>query len=145
MTSNDLPLASATPGAVPHRARVSARARARVATTDRSGKMRAAAARIVSVPAGDARRWWLVAARPVSLRAWLRAQRPDPARVPEGSPVLRRVWALDNWTLGLAVRALSVVLYLAAGALAWAGGHPLRRWSALLVAGVFTAWVLYLH
>jgi hypothetical protein len=149
MTASDMPLASATRERGVDLPRVSARARARIPATLRDGKVGAravsagaAAARAGRIVARDGRRWWLVAARPVSLRAWLRAQRPAAARVPDGSVLLRRAWLVDNWTSGLLLRVAAVALYLTAGALTYLAGHPLRRWSAFLLGAMALAWLV---
>lgn len=130
MTVGDLPVASATPRRSIDRARVSARARARVATTFGDGNT---AAKVRAVVVSDLRRWWLHAARPPSLKAWRRTQRVAIGRVPGDNALLRRLWVLDNWTFGLLVRWLATAMFLAAAGLAWLALHPTRRWFALLV------------
>lgn len=145
VTVSDLPLPPATGDSAmrrPLRARVSARARARVAATARSRKGGSWVLRVAVTVRGDARRWWLVAARPVSLKAWLRTLRPDAARVPDGSKGLRVAWTVDNCSTGVVFRLVGTLLYLAAGAAVWLGAHPLRRWSTMLTLIVFAVWLL---
>lgn len=140
MTVSDMPLASATrdqAGSGALCARVRAHARARLTATVRDGNP---VARALSVVAGDVRSWWLVAARPASLRAWLRACRVEQARVPDGSGLLRGLWLVDNVLLGGLLLVGSVAAYLAAGGLRWLAGHPARRWPALLAAGALIVW-----
>ncbi len=144
VTVGDLPLPPATrvsPKAGPVTPRVSTRARARLHATVRDGKG-SWALRLVSAVRGDLRRWWLVAARPVSLKAWLRTLRPDAARVPDDSGLLRAAWTVDNCSTGVVFRAVGTGLYLLAAAVVWLGAHPLRRWSAILAAVVFAVWLV---
>lgn len=143
VTVGDVPLAPATSVSRPggrFTQRVSTRARARVAATARSGKAGVWVLRLVSTVRADGRRWWLVAARPVSLRAWARTLRPDAARVPESNTLLRRLWAVDNHCTGVAFRAIGTAVYLLAGALVWLGATPIRRWVALLTLTALVIW-----
>jgi hypothetical protein len=116
-------------------------ARARIPATVRDNKIVTALLQMWAAVSGDVRRWWLLAAAPQSLTGWLAGQKP--ARVPDNSQVLRRAWAVDNWTSGLLFAALSVVLFLAGGALRWLAGHPARRW-AFLILGAACATYLWL-
>lgn len=141
MTVSDMPLASDTPESVVDRARVLARARARLAVTFGDVKGLHTAGRFWSVAAADARRWWLVAAQPPSLTGWLAGQRPAERRVPAGNGLLRGLWVVDNWTTGLATNIASIVLFLAAGGLRWLAGHPLRRWAFFILAAALMTWV----
>lgn len=143
MTVSDMPLADAMGQKAvegPLRGWASTRACARLAAIAGYSKWSAAVAVVGSTVVRDARRWWLVATRPVSLRAWLRASRPSAVRVPDDSRVLRGLWLADTWTLGTAVLVVSVGLYLAAGGLRWLAGHPLRRWPTLLAAAALVVW-----
>lgn len=140
MTVGDVTLADATLGNGADSPRVSTRVRARIAITDGDGKL-SVLGRVVAVVRTDLRRWWLIAARPVSLRAWLRTQRPPAHRVPDDNPLLRAGWTADNWSTGLVLRAVSVALYLAAGAAAWLAGHPARRWVFFVLTGAGVALV----
>lgn len=143
VTVSDVPLAPATPVSRPggrFTQRVSTRVRARVAATARSGKAGGRVLRIVSTVRADGHRWWLVAARPVSLRAWVRTLRPDAARVPEGNALLRRLWTVDNHSTGVVFRVVGTAVYLLAGALVWLGATPIRRWAALLALTALVIW-----
>lgn len=134
-----MPMASANGLSAEPRARESTRARARVAGTDGDGN-RGPLGRVVAAVRSDLRRWWLVAARPMSLRAWRRALRPT--RVPDDNGLLRGLWRFDNLTTGLVLRVLSIGLLLAGGAVGWLSCHPLRRWGALGCAAGVAAWLL---
>lgn len=127
---SDMPLASATKPVASRWARASTRARARVAVTFGDTKL----GRLVGAVRADLRRWWLVAARPPSMRTWIRTLRPVVDQVPEGSSTLRRLWMADNYVTGSLMRGLSVAVFLVAGGLAWLSCHPLRRWTAIVLA-----------
>lgn len=136
-TDSDMPLASATPPVAEPRARVSARARARIAGTLGDSKIGRAGATV----AQDVRRAWLVAAEPPSLADWVKATKP-PATVPD-SPLLRVGWYFDAWVTALIFRSVSVVLFLLAGAMAYVSNHPARRVAFLLIsAALITYWLL---
>ena len=107
--------------------------------------VRAAAAKAAATVSEDARRWWLVAAQPPSLTEFVQDLRVDPKRVPDQSTPLRVAWTADNYTTGMVVRALSVVLFLAAAALAWSAGHPLRRWAGIAITTALTIWIVVNH
>jgi hypothetical protein len=142
MTVSDMPLVDATPAAAGSRARVSARARARVPATLRDAKGLATARRIYAVALADARRWWLVAAEPPSLAGWLAGQGPADRRVPDGNLLLRGAWVAHNWTVGLLLTGVSILALLAGGGLRWLAGHPLRFWVAFAVAFAAVTWVV---
>jgi hypothetical protein len=93
-------------------------------------------AKVRTVVVADLHRWWLYTARPPSLKAWTRTQRVTVGRVPGDSGLLRRLWVLDNWTLGLLVRVIAIALQLIAAGLAWLALHPARRWFALLIVAI---------
>lgn len=141
MTVGEMPLAPATPDAGVDRARVIARSRARLEATLGDVKALHTAGRVWSVVVADARSWWLVAAEPPSLSAWLAAQSPAERRVPAGSGLLRGLWIVHNWTFGALVAAVSIVLFLAAAGLRWLAGHPARFWMAVAMASALIAWV----
>lgn len=146
VTVGDMPLASATAVSAQERAlraRVSTRARASIAATHSDGnRVIGSLVRGVTVVRRDLRRCYLVSARPVSARAWLRMHRQVIERVPEDNGLLRRVAVVDNWTAGLALLIASVALYQTAGGVRWVACHPVRRWAFLLIAGSFVAWVV---
>ena len=125
-----MPVASATPIAVPHAPPVRAPARARIAVTIRNYKIGAVAAWFAAQLVADLRGWWLLADQPGPLTNWFTAHAP--VRVPADNRLLRAAWHVHNWTLGLAFAALSGLLVLAAGALRWLT-HPARAWTFLLI------------
>lgn len=132
MTQSEVPLEDSG-GPAPFsdlQARARARARARLQDTLSDSKI----GWIVAVVRSDLRSWWLYASRPPSLRAWLRHQRIDAARVPAGSPLVGLLWAVDNWITGVAVRGVGIVFHLLGGAFTWLAGHPARRWPAFFIA-----------
>lgn len=98
-------------------------------------------ASLAGVVGADARRWWLVAEQPPSLRMWLAGQSPSVEKVPDRSAVLRVVWVGHNWTFGVAAVAVSVVLLLAGGLFRWLGGHPVRFWTAVVIAAATGMWL----
>lgn len=140
-TDSNMPLASATPPVASPSPRVSTRARSRVRAkipaTLRDGKIGRIAANI----AADMRNCWVLAAQPPALAEWLKSTKPS-TNVPD-SPLLRLAWRVDAWTTGLVLLVASVVLFLAAGAMAYLRGNPLRRWSVLLVSAAFIVYLLY--
>lgn len=144
MTVSEMPLANTTPGGVADSPGVRARVRARVPATLRRDNSLAGARRVAAPMRSDLRRWWLYAARPASLRAWLRAQKVDVKQVPARSERLRVVWLVDNWTLGLLLRSLAIGLHLAAGGVTYLadGRHPARKWVAFGMAFAALAWVV---
>lgn len=140
MTLSDVPPAGATHGRFADSPRVSTDARVRVPATFRDHKI----ARVAVLVRADGRRWWLLAGRPASLRAWHRSLRPALTRVPDGSARLRRLWMVHNYTLGVVAVGVSNVLYLVAGLFRWLACHPARLWGFLLLAGVLVTAVVVL-
>ncbi len=105
---------------------VSARARARITTTERVGKVRA---KVRSGAAG----WWAWTARPLSLKATWEASRIDPARIPNKSKPLTVLWRVSNATDRFLMFAVIFLAPTAAtGGLRWIACRPTRRWGFYL-------------
>jgi hypothetical protein len=130
VAEGNVPLASASPVAVPHAPPVRAGARVRVAATLRNHKIGAVAGWFVAQLVADLRGWWLLADQPGPLAHWFTTHAP--VRVPADNRLLRAGWLAHNWTLGLAFAALSGLLFLAASGLRWLA-HPVRAWTFLLI------------
>lgn len=141
MTTANVPLAGASPVAVVDSPPGRARVRARVAVTVRGGKPAAWFLQQTAAVRADVAAWWLLAAEPTSLQAWLAGQTPAERRVPAGSALVRTAWLVDNWTTGALMFGVSTFLYLAAGVLRWLAGHPARRWAAFAVVAAIGIWL----
>jgi hypothetical protein len=120
---------------------MSTRVRVRLPFTLRNVKLDAPIARVRSALGVALGRWWLLAARPPSLRVWLRLLKPDPVRVPGDAQPLRHLWVVSNHTDGAALFAVSTLLLLAAGAVRWMACHPLRRWTFYLLSSALATWL----
>jgi hypothetical protein len=138
-----MPVASASASEAQNRGgggRVSTPARVRLPVTLRDVKVGARVREIPSDIRAGLRRWWLLAARPPTLRAWLRLLHPDPTRVPGDSDALRRLWTADNHTTGALMLGLSVAFLLLGGVFRWLACHPLRRWTFYILTAALAAW-----
>lgn len=141
MTTTNVPLAGASAAAVIDSPGARVRVRARVAVTERGGKPAAWFVAKTAAVRADVAAFWLLAAEPTSLKAWLAAQTPAERRVPAGNDLVKAVWHGHNWTFGALTFGASTFLYLAAGVLRWLAGHPARFWVAVAVAAAIGMWL----
>jgi hypothetical protein len=143
VTVRNMPLASANQDARPDSPPAWTRARARLAATLRNVNL----GRIGSVGQimwADLRRSWMVTARPPAIGDWWSGLRPDPLRVPAGSPLVRAAWIADSHVTGLVVGLASLALFATAACLRWLSMHPLRRWSAIAISAATVAALIVL-
>ena len=112
---------------------VSARARARIATTQRdSNRERQTGRRLAA--------WWAWTAQPASLNALWQASSVDPKRIPAANLALRWACHASNWTDRLLMFAIIALLpTFATGPLRWCAERPTRRYGLYLTLAALTA------
>jgi hypothetical protein len=138
-----LGMPSGSPEAATDRPRVDAHARARLATTQRDGKILARVRRAGHTVAADFRTaWWTPASLPTVAHVWHNLT-PDIERVPGKSDVLQGFWTAYNIFVALPAVLLATGLIGALSTAAWVLTNPARAGLAFVLTATAVAYTVF--